>query len=172
MENLMTVVDRIDELQASSVGRRECSRTRQRTGARHMDVHVDTYSQPWSRATGCGHCPGTCALMEVSQGSGVCAALCIRLTLRWHVTISTPMVIGDCCYFDCLLTVFECFLTNGTLTLHQSSKTLKTIGVPIVTGLPRLYQQCTNRQKQSKHSQNSPKMTISVPVVTCLPRLY
>ena len=24
-----------------------------------------------------------------------------------------------------------------------------TIGVPIVTGLPRLYQQCTNRQKQS-----------------------
>jgi len=30
-----------------------------------------------------------------------------------------------------------------------------TIGVPIVTGLPRLYQQCTNRQKQSKDSQNS-----------------
>jgi len=26
MENLMTVVDRLDELQASSVGRRECSR--------------------------------------------------------------------------------------------------------------------------------------------------
>ena len=45
MENL-TVVDRLDELQASSVGRRECSRTRQGTGARRMDVHVDTYSQP------------------------------------------------------------------------------------------------------------------------------
>jgi len=34
-----------------------------------------------------------------------------------------------------------------------------TIGVPIVTCLPRLYQQCTNRQKQSKtvkkDSQNS-----------------
>ena len=42
MENLMTVVDRPDELQASSVGRRECSSTRQRTGARRMDVHVDT----------------------------------------------------------------------------------------------------------------------------------
>ena len=39
MENLMTVVDRLDELQASSV---ECSSTRQRTGARRMDVHVDT----------------------------------------------------------------------------------------------------------------------------------
>jgi len=44
MENLMTVVDRLDELQASSVGRRECSSTRQRTGARRMDVHVDTES--------------------------------------------------------------------------------------------------------------------------------
>ena len=42
MEDLMTVVDRLDELQASSVGRRECSSTRQRTGARRMDVHVDT----------------------------------------------------------------------------------------------------------------------------------
>ena len=60
MENLMTVVDRLDELQASSVGRRECSSTRQRTGDRRMDVHVDTYSQPSPRATGCGHCPGTC----------------------------------------------------------------------------------------------------------------
>ena len=58
--NFMTVVDRLDELQASSVGRRECSITRQRTGARRMDVHVDTYSQPCPRATGCGHCPGTC----------------------------------------------------------------------------------------------------------------
>jgi len=40
----MTVVGRLDELQASSVGRRECSSTRQRTGARRMDVHVDTIS--------------------------------------------------------------------------------------------------------------------------------
>jgi len=37
--------------------------------------------------------------------------------------------------------------------VYQSSKTVKTAkmttGVPIVTGLPRLYQPCTNRQKQS-----------------------
>jgi len=42
MENLVTVVDRLDELQALSVGRRDCSSIRQRTGARRMDVHVDT----------------------------------------------------------------------------------------------------------------------------------
>ena len=41
MENLMTVIDRLDELQASSV---ECSSTRQRTEARLMDVHVDIES--------------------------------------------------------------------------------------------------------------------------------
>jgi len=62
--------------------------------------------------------------------------------------------------FFAVLAVFWLFLTNGTL--YQSSKTLKTIGVPIVTGLPRLYQQCTNgvpivknSQKQSKDNQNS-----------------
>ena len=49
-----------------------------------------------------------------------------------------------------VLTVFWLFLTNGTL--YQSAKTLKTIVVPIVAGLPRLYQLCTNRQKQSKDS--------------------
>ena len=53
---------------------------------------------------------------------------------------------GHFLLFDCLLTI---------RTLYQSSKTLKTIGVPIIRGLPRLYQQCTNRQKQSKDSQNS-----------------
>jgi len=30
-----------------------------------------------------------------------------------------------------------------------------TIGVPIVAGLPRLYQRCTNRQKQLKQSKDS-----------------
>ena len=75
-----------------------------------------------------------------------------------------------------MLATAKFLLTNGTL--YQSSKTLKTIGVPIVTGPPRLYQQCTTvyqsskTVKKSKHSQNSTKMTISVPVVTCLPRLY
>jgi len=90
MENLMTVVDRLDELQASSVGRRECSSTRQRTGARRMDVHVDTYSQPshgqLAVATAQAH------VMEVLQGSGVCTALYIRWTVCRHVTIGTPMV--------------------------------------------------------------------------------
>jgi len=87
----MTVVDRLDELQASSVGRRKCSSTRQRTGARRMDIHVDT---------GHGHGHGRRAVataqahvMQVSQGSGVCAAFCIRRTLCRHVTIGTPMVI-------------------------------------------------------------------------------
>jgi len=59
--------------------------------------------------------------------------------------------------------------------LKNSQKTVKTakitIGVPIVTCLPKLYQQCTNRQKQSKtgkRQSNSKKMTIGVPIVTCL----
>ena len=91
MENLMTVVDRLDELQASSVGRRECSSTRQRTGAIRMDVHVDTES---AVPTGDGLWPlPRHIVMEVSRGSGVCAALCIRRTLCRHVTIGTPMVI-------------------------------------------------------------------------------
>ena len=79
--------------------------------------------------------------MEVSQGSGVCAALCIQRTLCRHVTIGTPMVIF------CCLTVFWLFLTvfNEWYTV-QIVKTLKTIGVPIAT----VYQRCTNRQKQSK----------------------
>ena len=57
--------------------------------------------------------------------------------------------------FDC----FWPFLTNGTL--FQSSKTLKTIGVPIITGLPRLYQQCTNPQNSQKTVKTA-KMTVGV----------
>ena len=147
MENLMTVVDRLDELQASSVGRRECSSTRQRTGARRMDVHVDTYSQPShgqrAVATAQAH------VMEVSQGSGVCAALCTRQTLCRHVTVGTPMVIF------CCLTVFWLFLA-----VFDEWYT-----VPIAK----------YSQKQSKDSQNrvkTAKMTIGVSVVICLPRLY
>jgi len=91
--------------------------------------------------------------MEVSRGSGVCAALCIRRTLCRR----------DDLYNNghfCCLTVFWLYLTIRTL--YQSSKTLKTICVPNVTGLPRLYQQCANNvpivknsQKQLKDSQNS-----------------
>jgi len=96
--------------------------------------------------------------------------------------------------------------TNGVPIVKNSQKTVKTakmtIGVPIVTGLPRMYQQCTNRQKQSKQHKNdhcctsrhmstkivptvyqqctknsqqtfkTAKMTIGVPTVTVLPRLY
>ena len=55
MENLMTVVDRLDELQASSVGRRECSSTRQRTGARRMDVthNITVFFEPVELVTTC-----------------------------------------------------------------------------------------------------------------------
>jgi len=58
-----------------------------------MDVHVDTYSQPCPRATGCVMATAQAHVMEVSQGSGVCAALCIGRILCRHVTIGTPMVI-------------------------------------------------------------------------------
>jgi len=126
-----------------------------------MDVHVDTYSQP---CHGRRVWPLPRHVMQVSQGSRVCAALCIRRTLCRHVTIGIPMVIF------CCLTVFWLFLTNGTL--YQSSKTLKTIGVQIVTGLLRLYKQSTNGVPIVKNSQNSTKMTTGVTVVTCLPRLY
>jgi len=49
--------------------------------------------------------------------------------------------------------------TKLSKTVKKSQKIVRTakmiIGVLIVTNLPRLYQQCTNRQKQSKDSQNS-----------------
>jgi len=46
----------------------------------------------------------------------------------------------------------QCVVKNSQNTVKTAKMT---IGVPIVTCLPRLYQQCTNRQKQSKDSQNS-----------------
>ena len=113
--------------------------------------------------------------------------LCIRRTLCRHVTIDTPMIIFA------VLTVFDCFwwlvhcwyslgrhVTIGTLMVIfavltvfwpflNRQKQLKTIGVPIVTCLPRLYQQCTNNVPIVKNSQKTvktAKMTISVPIVT------
>jgi len=50
-----------------------------------------------------------------------------------------------------------------------------TIGVPIVTCLPRLYQPCTNSVPIVKNSQKTvktAKRTIDVPIVTGPPRLY
>ena len=189
MENLMTVVDRLDELQASSGSRSECS---------SMDVHRHMQS---ALPTGDGlWWPLTMHMWWWFRN--VCAALCIRRTLCRYLTIGAPMVIFA------VLTVFWLFLTNGTL--YQSSKTLKTIGVTIVTGLPGLYQQCTNRQKQTKtvkrqskqqkwpsvyqsshvyqdctnsvptmykssktvkRQWNQQKMTTGVPIITGLPRL-
>jgi len=73
-------------------------------------------------------------------------ALCIRRTLCRHVTIGTPMVIFCCLTF---LPVFDDWYTVGTVKTAK-----KTIGVSIVTVLPRLYQQCTNSQKQSKQSKD------------------
>jgi len=90
---------------------------------------------------------------EVAAFARLCVfgGLCVDM---WRLVHQWSMLF-DCLFlmviFD-VLTIFWLFLTNGTL--YQSSKTLKTIGV-IVTGLPRLNQQCTNRQKQSKDSQNS-----------------
>ena len=149
----MTVVDRLDELQASSVGRRECSM--QHTAANGSQTHGRTCRHIESAlSTGDGLWPLSRHMMEVSQGSGVWAALCIRRTLCRHVTICTPMVIF--LLFDCLLTVFDEWYTVPIV--KNTQKTVKTanmtIGVPIVTCLPRLYQQCTNCQKQSKQHKN------------------
>ena len=73
--------------------------------------------------------------------------------------------------------------TKTVPTVYQQcpnrQKTVKTakmiIGVPIVTGLPRLYQQFTNSVPIVKNSQKTvetAKMTIGVPIITGLPRLY
>ena len=63
------------------------------------------------------------------------------------MTIGAPMVLS---VFDDWYNVP--FVKNS----QQTVKTAKiTIGVPIVTCLPKLYQQCTNRQKQSKDSQTA-----------------
>ena len=78
--------------------------------------------------------------------------------------------------------------TNSVPTVYQSSKKSKTKTVKrqskqqndhwctnrsrSTKTVPTVYKQCTNRQKQSKYSQNGTKMTIGVSIVTCLPRLY
>jgi len=63
-------------------------------------------------------------------------------------------------------------------TVKHSQETVKTaemtIGVPIVTCLPSLYQQCSNRVPIVKNSQNTvktAKITVAVPIVTCLLRV-
>jgi len=76
MENLMTVVDRLDELQASSVSRSECS---------SMDVHRHMQS---ALPTGDGlWWPLTMHMWWWFRN--VCAVLSIRQTLCRHVTTGT-----------------------------------------------------------------------------------
>jgi len=68
-------------------------------------------------------------VMEVSRGSGVCAALCIRRTLcrrdDWYTN-------GHFLLFDCLLTVFDEWYT-----------------VPIVKNTQNHW--CTNRHRSTKN---------------------
>jgi len=52
----------------------------------------------------------------------------------------------------CCLTVFDDWYTAGTVKTEK-----KTIGVPIVTGLPRVYHQCTNSMPIVKNSQKTVK---------------
>ena len=76
--------------------------------------------------------------------------------LPWYtvpiVKQSKPLVYQSSqVYQDCTNSVV---VYQSSKTVKNSQKTVKTatmtIGVPIVTCLPRLYEQCTNRQKQSK----------------------
>ena len=103
IEHLTTVVDRPDELQASSVGRRESVAAR--------DSERETHGRPCRHIqsalpTGDGLWP---LPRHVSWRSRKVAALCIRRTLCRHVTIATPMVIF--LLFDCLLAVFDDWYT-------------------------------------------------------------
>jgi len=79
-----------------------------------------------------------------------------RHMLPWYtvpiVKQSKPLVYQSSqVYQDCTNSVV---VYQSSKTVKNSQKTVKTatmtIGVPIVTCLPRLYEQCTNRQKQSK----------------------
>ena len=69
----MTVVDRLDELQASSVGRRECSSIygSEREPDASMDVHVDTAHRVSPVHGRRAVATAQARVMEVSQGSGV-----------------------------------------------------------------------------------------------------
>jgi len=109
--------------------------------------------------------------MEVSQGSGVCAALCIRRTLCRHVTIGTPIVIFCCLTVLWLfLTVYDWY-TVGTVLVDVM------IGTPVVifavlTVLWLFWRivHCTDRQKHSnplvyQSSQVYQDCTNSVPTV-------
>ena len=111
----------------------------------HNNVIVQSFSFSCSRFEAATETASDLENSTVPVQQGFCVisvALCIRRTLCRHVTIGTPMVIFCC--FDCLLTVFDDWYTVGTAKM--------TIGIPVVTCLPRLYQLCTNRQNSQKQS--------------------
>ena len=91
MENLMTVVDRLDELQESSVGRRECSSTRQRTGLPRL------YQQ-------CINSVSTSKTVKSSQKTvkqqkmtiGVPIVTCLHRVRRIHKSAQTPLPCETC----------------------------------------------------------------------------
>jgi len=109
-------------------------------------------------------------VMEVSRGSGVCAALCIRRTLCRHVTIGTPIVI------------FAVWLSFGCIWRFVHCTNRQKHSKPFVYQSSQVYQDCTNSVptvyeslktvKNSQKTVKTAKMSIGVPIVTCLPRLY
>ena len=145
MENLMTVVDRLDELQASWVGRRECSSTRQRTGAIRMDVHVDgLWPLPrhmWWR------------FRKVAAFARLCVfgGLCVDT-----LTIGDWYTNGNFLLFVCLLTVFDDWYTVGTVLVDMWRLVHQWWFFAVLTCLLTVFDcfwrmvHCTNRQKHSK----------------------
>ena len=129
--------------------------------------------------------------MDVSQGSGVCAGLCIRRTLCRHVIwrlVHQLSFFAVWLSFDCFWRMVHC--TNrqkhSKPLVYKSSQVYQDCSnsVPIVKNsqnstkmttkmstktVPTVYQQCT---KNSQKTLRTAKMTIGVSTVTVLPRLY
>ena len=78
-------------------------------------------------------------------------------SLGRHVTIGQLWFLLFWLSFDCFWLFFDEWYTVPI------AKTVKTIGVPIVTGLSRLYEQCTNSVPIVKNSQNTVKTAQNVP---------
>ena len=97
-------------------------------------------------------------VMEVSQGSGVCAALCIRRTCvdMWRLVHQWSFLL--------FWLSFDCFWMYG---IHCTNR--QKHSKPLVYQLSQVYKDCTNSISIVKKRQsNRKKMTIGVPIVTCL----
>ena len=125
-----------------------------------------------------------CGKVEISGRNGYIWPLCIRRTQMWTRTLCSVDSVGTCddwytnghfCCFGCLLTVVDCFwrLVHCWYSLgrHVMTKMQKW---PLVYQSPHVYQdctngvpQCTNRQKQSKYSQNSNNFATTFGYVWC-----